>query len=306
MKHFYRIYIFSLSGALGGLTASFLHQYLLLDTLSSQLDIYSRFGYLALLGAIIGISIGFFPSFIEGKGKYSLRGAIRAGIIGALLGAVGGSIALPLAELIHIKMGGGLTGRVIAMAFLGLTVGIAEAIVGGARSSRGILGGIIGGIVAGAVLEFLLPYQLTHADSGILALILIGFFIALFIALFVNVLASAQLEVQPGSPTEIEGRVYHLDKYRDPFQAFLGSDKEGLSNIWIPKIELRHASIALTDAGALLRHVAENGETSINGSPISEQILRDGDLIQLGGTKLKYSERQKVVMTTAEPLKKKA
>jgi hypothetical protein len=289
MKRLRRIFVFCIYGTLGGLLASMLHHYFLLDILAGQLTTSWRFFYLGLLGAMVGAAIGFFPSFSEGRGNYSLGGALRVGIIGAILGAFGGIVALPIAEAIHIGVGGGLRGRITALVLLGITIGVAEGIVGGARAWRGILGGAVGGVVAGIILETLLAYSGSHADSGILALMAVGFSISLSIALFVNVLAEAWLEGQPGS--KVGGYIFHLSKFRHGEKAVLGSDKRGAVFIWIPDAEPTHAEIAIQDEGAVLRHVAGSGETLVNEVPVTERLLRNGDMIEIGRSRLRYRER---------------
>ena len=202
MKRLYRLYIFSVSGALGGIVAAWLHQQFFVDTLVKALSPSTRYLYLAYLGGVIGLPIGFLPTFIEGRGNYSLRGAIRVGLTGAVLGGMSGAIALPLAEWVHLWLGGGMRGRVSAWvlfaSFVGVFVGIAEGRVGGARPWRGIFGGVAGGALTGIVLELLLggsappPGDAARAqaaaeavgvsskanDSAILALLLLGFFVA--------------------------------------------------------------------------------------------------------------------------------
>lgn len=291
MNRTYKVYMFALFGALGGLAGSFLHQHLLLDPLSAALGPGMRALYLALLGLLVGGCVGLFPSLVEGWGYYGLWGALRAGLTGAALGAIGGMIALPLAEWVHVHLGGGLPGRIVALAMLGLAVGTAEGINGGSRWWRGLCGGAIGGILAGLVLELLLPLQATHAASGILALLLIGLFIALLIALFVNVLADAWLEGLPGS--KVDGQVYHLSKFLQPREAYFGSDKKGDVFIYVPDAEPRHATITLTPDGALLRHVASHGETRVDGLRINGRLLRDGEIFEIAHSRFRYRERRK-------------
>jgi hypothetical protein len=312
MKRIYTLYVFSLAGALGGLTGSLLHQRLLLDLLAGSLQPSTRYGYLAVLGCLVGVPMGFFPTFIEGRANYSLRGAIQAGLLGGLLGGLSGIIALPLAEWLHVYLGGGLPGRVTGWALLGTIIGcfigIAESRVGGARPWRSVLGGVAGGAVAGALLELLLSDYVVgapvrqaasaggppppHSDSGIWALLLLGLFIAFFIALFVNLLSDARLEGQWGS--KVHGHVYHLGKFRDPKQAVLGSDKTpNRIFIYIPDAQPFHAGVTLTPRGAVLRHLADSGVTRVNDSPVEEHLLSDGELVEVGSARLIYREGRK-------------
>jgi hypothetical protein len=293
MKWLQRLYIFSISGALGGLSASLLHQHFVLTELSGELTPTRRYFLLGVLGAMIGASIGFFPSFVEGKGNYSLRGAIRVGLIGALFGGIGGLLSFPPAEWLHIQLNAGIKGRMLAFGLVGLAVGIAEGINGGARPWRAILGGIIGGIGAGVAIGLLVPSQTTHADSGIIALIIIGFVIAAAISIFVNVLSDVWLEGLPGS--KVHGNIYHLSKFRDPVEAVLGSGKKNRVYVYIPDAEERHATITLTRRGARLKHVANRGRTRVSNVEIQERMLLDNDIIEIGNSRLRYRERRKAV-----------
>ncbi|MFL6211943.1 MAG: hypothetical protein ACJ74W_24060 [Pyrinomonadaceae bacterium] len=297
-----------------------LHHYFLLDKLASSLPPAMRYEYLAVLGGVIGMSIGFFPSFVEGKGNYSFRGAIRAGVTGAFLGGLSGIITLPIAEWLHSFLGGGMKGRVTSWTLfgsvVGAAVGIAEGRIGGARPWRGVLGGVVGGALAGAVLELLLSHPVQGVEgslnvqavrslsdsaipnnSAIVALLLLGLCIAFFIAVFVNVLSDAWLEGQPGS--KVQGQIYHLGKFRDPLQAVLGSDKTKMVFIHIPDAEPTHAGITLTRRGAFLRHLAQGGVTRINDQVVKEHMLREGEIIAIGSARLRYRERRR---TTAAPL----
>lgn len=326
MKRLYRLYIFAVSGALGGIVAAWLHQYFFVDTLVKALAPSTRYLYLAYLGGVLGLPVGFLPTFIEGRGNYSLRGAIRAGLTGAVLGGMSGALALPLAEWIHLWLGGGMRGRVSAWvmfaSFIGVFIGIAEGRVGGARPWRGIFGGVAGGALTGIALELLLgvnappPGGVIQAqaaaaevvsvaskvnDSAILALLLLGFFVALSIALFVNILSDAWLEGQPGS--KVQGYIYHLGKFREPLQAVIGSDKTKSVFIYIQEAQPMHAGITLTRRGAMLRHLAQSGVTRVNGATVTERMLRDGEMIEIGNARLKYRERRRTTTATAAPAK---
>lgn len=190
MKRLERILKFSIFGALGGLVGSYLYQMILIETLSQPLYFESRLFHLALLGILLGASLGFLPNFAEAWERYSFRNAIHSGLIGIMLGAIGGMIALPLAELLHNYFAGGIKGDVIgdviAFGFFGLCLGMANAVNGNNHWRRSLVGGLIGGIVAGIALVFLIIQQPIQNDSSIIALILIGFLISFFISLMQN------------------------------------------------------------------------------------------------------------------------
>jgi hypothetical protein len=283
-----KVYLSAVFGALGGLAASYLHQHLLLNTLAGQLGPWSRFGYLTLLGILIGGAIGFVPSLSEGLGTFSVLKVLRAGAIGAACGAAGGLIALPLAELLHVQMGGGTRSRMFALALFGTAIGVAEGINGGARWWRGLVGGAVGGAIAGMMLEALLSFTTTYSGGGIWALVLIGMFVTLTIALFVNVLSEAWIEDMYSS-----GQVYHLGKYKAPSEAIIGSEKKGTVFVFVPSGKPRHASISLTNAGCRLKALAPDAAILVNGNPIQECILVNNDVIDVGGARFRYRESRK-------------
>lgn len=305
MRRTRRVYFFAVAGAAGGLVGSILHQHLLLSQLGAPMAPFQRYLYLGALGALIGAPIGAAPSFCEGYAALSLRGALRASAIGALLGAVGGAVALPVAEFLHIELSGGVRGRVVGFTVLGLLVGVAEGINGGARFWRGVSGGALGGAIGGLAVEMLLQSESTYADSGIVALIVLGFTVAAAIALFVNVLAGAWLEGLAGS--KADGRIFDIAKFRSPVEAFLGSDKNGGVFIWVSDAEPQHASVSITPDGVRLRHSASRGTTRVNGTPISECMLRNGDVIQIASATFRFRERITALAAPAtSPTKKSA
>ncbi len=289
-----RIYNFSMSGAAGGFVGSLLHQYTVLDTLAKPLPLKERYILLGLLGAMLGASIGFVPRFAEGLSQYSFVRAVRRGLLGAFLGTLGGLFTLPLAEWVHSHMDGGTLGRALAWALLGLSIGFAEGLTGGARQWRGLVGGLVGGLLAGILLETLVAEESTHAVSGILALLIVGLSISLCVALFVNVLSEVWLEGLPGS--KVDGQIYHLSKFRDGREAFLGSDKKENLLVWVHDAEPQHAAIALRSDAAVLRNLSVKTPTRVAGSAVADQhVLQDGEIIEIGSASLRYRERRRAL-----------
>jgi Mg-chelatase subunit ChlD len=298
MKRFRKIYLFAVLGALGGATAAALHQLLLLDLFAKALAPLDHRIFDVFLGLVIGAPIGFFPSYLQGRSRYAIGRAIGSGLVGALLGAIGGMIVVPISEVLHQQLQGGVLGRAAAVGLLGLTLGWADGISGGERWWRSLAGGLAGGVFAGALLELMLERQSTYADSAIVALILLGLSISLSIALFVNVLTEVWLEGLPGS--KMAGHVYQLSRFQEPNQAILGSDQKGAVYIWIPDAQPYHAAISLTRKGARLRHLAKIDETLVNGHPVQEAMLQDGDTIQIGSARLLFRQRRKAVSAPEE------
>ena len=138
MKRFRKIYLFAVLGALGGSTAAALHQFLLLGLFAKDLAPLDHRIYDVFLGLVVGAPIGFFPSYLQGRSRYAVGRAVASGLMGALLGAIGGMIVVPISEALHQQLQGGILGRAVAVGLLGLTLGCAEGLSGGERWWRSL------------------------------------------------------------------------------------------------------------------------------------------------------------------------
>jgi FHA domain len=287
-----RIYLFAVLGASGGLIAAALHQWIILPARARATGEWREWVLELLLGAFIGAPIGFLPRLSEAWGRCTPRDAFRAAALAAALAAAGGMVAVPGGERLHQALGGGYLGRACSVGFLGLALGTAEAISGGARRWRGILGGIAGGVVAGLILEWLVRALEPSPGSAIVALIVLGISISLGVALFVHVAADVWLEGLYGS--KVYHHVYHLTRYREPNEAIVGSGTGVF--LWLANIEPRHASLSVTPQGVRLKHIGKAGETYVNGSAVRECLLKDGDVIAFSiafsDARLRFCERR--------------
>lgn len=284
------IYRQTLLGALGGLCGSILHNKFLLDAFDA--DPNSLMLNVAL-GGIIGACIGAIPSLGEGVRHYSLVQTIQRGMVSALCCGICGSIAAPLSAMLHSQMDGGIFGRAVSLGLFGAGIGAAEGINGGGRFWRGVTGGVIGGIVAATLVEYLMRTPQSGVQEvspfvAVLVVVVIGASIVFTLMLFVNSLASAWLEGLEGS--KVAGQIYQLEKYTAPSEGFIGSDKKAAMVVWIPNAEDKHATLSITPEGTLLKHVAEESQTLVHGNPVSSCILKDGDVIEIVGSRLRYRQ----------------
>lgn len=287
MTRFRHIYLFSVLGLFGGLIAAAFHQTLLVTPILRSVGTPDLLLWNILLGLCIGAPIGFFPRFAEAAGHHSFREALRAGSIGAAFGGLGGMIAVPVGEWLHLLLNGGYTGRVCATAMLGLAVGFGESGFSGARRWRGVTGGLLGGAFAGFLVEALVSRPSPHPDSAILALLLLGLSIPLAIALSVHIRAEAWLEGVSGP--KIARQIYHLGKFSERDAAVLGSSDRCF--VWIRGAEPQHATLFIGTTGTVLQHTAGTGSTLVNGNPIREHWLKNGDQIEIADSVLAYRER---------------
>lgn len=282
------IYRQSLYGGLGALIGSAIHQHFLVGAETHHFAAVPGVVINAAMGFIFGMCIAATPAIVEGLRHYSLFQMSQRTLVAGLCGGVGAMIAAPLAEWIHWFLGGGVLGRVIAWSMFGASIGLAEAVNGGGSWWRGVLGGLIGGAFGGLLLELFISPSQFESNWGILAIFVVGFSIMATLTIFVHLLSNACLEGLEGS--KVAGQVYQLGKYRSPARAIIGSARKSGVLVWIPGADDQHASLTLTPTGTILRHVGSHGRTLVSGSPVSETTLREGDVIEICGCRLRYRQ----------------
>ena len=68
----------------------------------------------------------------------------------------------------------------------------------------------------------------------------------------------------------------------------IGSDNSCDIRLALPGIQKQHASITLSRAGFMLRDLCGSGTVTVDGMVVSEQLLRDGDTVQIGPAKFTF------------------
>jgi Inner membrane component of T3SS, cytoplasmic domain len=68
----------------------------------------------------------------------------------------------------------------------------------------------------------------------------------------------------------------------------IGSDNACDVRLSAPNIQRKQVEITLSRAGFMLKDVGGGGVVSIDGLPVTEQILRDGDAIQIGAARFSF------------------
>ena len=306
-----KIYFYFVFGAAGGLTGWYLSASLLLG-LTTLLD-QALFG--AMVGAMIGLGIAAYEGFIT---RSWIR-LFKYGSIGLLLGAIAGVIALPssqwlysrLFETIGTQQDGPIVWKAVAVGMVcwivfGGMIGFIEGLTKGAQSFKGFTGGVLGGIIGGGIYELARGWGLAKGASlqqqFVLAAVLsiLGGAIGASVALVTTALKRAWIEVIDG---KFAGRTYDVTKYIDPQlgvhkPGVIGSD-EWRANIYLPgdhKIQPAHAQIGFANSAPCLSvfpTALKQTVTLVNGKPVSEWALSDGDCIQIGNTQLRYRHKRK-------------
>ena len=306
-----RIYLYFVFGSIGGLTGWFLSASLLFSTAKPLQQ--------AIYGAIVGAMIGVAIAAYEGISTRSMLRLFKFGSIGLILGTIAGLIALPMSQWLYSRLikstgaeaNGFLQWRAIAIGIVcwiifGGLIGFIEGLNKGTQSIKGFAGGVLGGIIGGGFYELArgigaaqgasLKQQIVLAVS----LSILGGAIGASIALVTVALKRAWIEVTDG---KLSGRIYDVTKYVDPQ---LGAQKPGIigsdewkANIYLPgdhKVQPVHAKIGYANGAPYLSvfpAAQKRASTLVNGSSITNWVLKDGDRLQIGGTRLIYKQKRR-------------
>ncbi len=280
-----RTYFYAVLGGIGGLIGWQVSDMLGLS-FSSNLYISE-----ALVGALIGLSIGFFIGVTEGLLTRNPVQAVKAGLFSGLLGLLAGAIGLPLSEFLFQIVGAGILGRALGWGIFGTLIGLAEGIVGKSQVWKGMLGGLLGGTVGGLLLESAsrwLSDPLTIKASG---LILLGASVGAFISLVAVLLSRAWLEVTSG---KLKGTEFILDKFMHaggPAIAIGSSPLKSEIVLPDPDIAPQHAMLTGDGMAFSLKDMSLSG-TYINSRRIERTQLANGQKIRMGNTEMVYHEKR--------------
>lgn len=280
-----RAYYYAILGAIGGLIGWQISDWL---GLSFAPGIYLSE---AVVGALIGLSVGLLIGATEGVVTFNPARAARAALFSGPLGLVAGAVGLPLGEWVFQIAGAETLGRVVGWALFGLLIGLAEGVIGRTQMWKGALGGLLGGALGGALLEGARRWLGDPLLGKAAGLVLLGASLGAFIALIVVLLARAWLEVTSG---KLKGAEFILDKFMQPNgpSAIIGRDALK-ADIALPDPDVAPQHAMLTGAGTHfnLKDMSLNG-TFVNNRKIDQARLSDRQTIRIGNTELVYHEKR--------------
>jgi len=164
-------------------------------------------------------------------------------------------------------------------AILGLSVGLAS--FSPTNLVKGAVGGGLGGLVGGL-------FWMLGGDGAIArmcSLTVTGIGIGLFIGLVNELTKVAWLTVEAG---RLKGRQFRCDRN----VINLGRAEENEVGLFgDPEVVSRHACIEREGQQFVLKDLSRREGTSLNGTKIDRDSLRDGDLIQVGSYRLRFHSR---------------
>lgn len=245
--------------------------------------------------ALVCTGLGLAESLVE----RSTQKAIIRGTMALILGLVFGIIFQYMGNTILNKLLGFLREqgqslrhdnpamwfvRGIAWMVFGVSGGLVYGIVG--RSMKmclyGILGGLVGAGIGGFIFDPIGIVTGGGAISRLIGLSIFGASIGIAIGLVENALKDRWLYVSSGP---LAGKQFILYKP----MTVLGSQQS--NDIYLFKdlaIQPQHATIEIRGAQAVL---LSTGPTTVNGQPVMQHVLRNGDTVQIGRYVFNYQEK---------------
>jgi hypothetical protein len=285
MSRITRLYYYALLGAMGGLIGWQVSNVLGLQFLQNL--------YLneAVVGGLIGFSVGALIGIWEGISLRSPGYALRSAFTTGGLGMIGGAVGLPLSEGLFQLLGGQPWARSVGWAIFGLLVGFGLGALSGAQRWKPALGGLIGGAVGGALLEIVRIRFSDPLTGKAVGLALFGAVLGVMVALIVFLLSRAWLEVVTG---KMKGSEFILDKFlhANGPSAYVGSSAMKADIVLPdPDIAPQHALIKGADSHFTLKDISQQG-TFINGRRVEQVKLEDKQAIRMGNTQMVYHEKR--------------
>ena len=210
-------------------------------------------------------------------GNYVFNLVLMAGGVGFSPNGelVSGSIVtLVIARLLGWAIDGALVGAGVGLATLTME-----------NVPKGALGGLVGGAVGGIGFDLIGAIAGGGMASRFFGEAVTGLAIGLFIGLVQELTKAAWVTVEHG---RLRGRQYRIEGAR----ASIGRAEENPVGLFgDPAVQMRHAVIERRGADYVIRNLAVQDGTFVNGKRIENVDLRDGDRVGIGSYEMLFHLR---------------
>lgn len=264
----------------------------------------------AVVGALIGLGIG----ATDGVVCRLPRRAILGGLVGALVGFVGGLFSGVVAGVLYAPLSSvaqeqlaspsptvrsmgflfQMVARMMAWSLAGAAMGLGQGIALRSKKllSHGFLGGLIGGMLGGLLFDPLdmvvLGADRVGADQArLIGLAVIGAAVGVMIGVVELLTRDAWLRMTEGP---LAGKEFLM------FREVMNLGASPRSEIYLfndPKVAQTHATIRMIGDECEIAARDAVSPLLVNGQPVRNSRLRQGDRIQIGDTSFLFEQRQR-------------
>jgi hypothetical protein len=181
--------------------------------------------------------------------------------------------------------------RGVAWSLLGTAAGLGVGIASlkWQRMVNGAVGGLVGGFLGGFLFDYFTALRLSDDDTGLLAraigLVLTGLLIGLGFGLVELARRQHWLEIVSGG---MAGKQFILYSGKTTLGSGGSSD---VTLIKDPGVLPQHAVLTQTGQVLTAQAAQPGAPVLVNGIAVVTQQLRDGDMLQVGSTVLRYRNR---------------
>jgi pSer/pThr/pTyr-binding forkhead associated (FHA) protein len=227
-----------------------------------------------LLGFVICAALSILSTKL---GNFTFNFVLQAGGVGfAPSGEMvsGSVVTLVIARLLGWAIDGALVGAGVGLATLTME-----------NVPKGALGGLVGGAAGGIAFDLIGWIAGGGLASRFFSEAATGLAIGLFIGLVQELTKAAWVTVEQG---RLRGRQYRIEGAR----ASIGRAEENPVGLFgDPSVQPRHAIIERRGADYVIKNLAVQDGTFVNGNRIESVDLHDGDRINIGGYEIMFHLR---------------
>jgi hypothetical protein len=284
----------ALAGALGGLLAWGLLEPFIVDNPEARESLSQVLRAMAGFGAVTGGAVGMAIGAVEGLTAAHWPRLLRGAGLGLVLGAGCGAFSSVFGQILYGTMGGGeglpllvqVLVRAVAWAAVGAGVGLAPGLAARARRKlvNGLVGGLVGGGIGGFVFDILALIVGGGEVSRLVGMTTLGLAAGAAIGIVEEVRKEAWLIITAGPARGKQFILYN------PITTIGRSYEADIPLLKEPGAAPIHCRLSRRGGQFVLEDLS-GGRTLLDGRPVTDQPLRSGQIITIGGTSLAFYER---------------